>query len=301
MLIIDPAYIVRMALLMEGKTVLITGGSSGIGKATASALSGMGADLVLLCRNRDKAEAARAEITSASGRRVDLIIADLLLQREVRRAASEFLSTHSRLDVLLNNAGALFATYRETEDGIERTMAVNYFSPFLLTNLLLDVLKKSAPSRIVNVASESHYRATLDLHNINGKGKMGVEGSGAYGRSKVALVLFTYELARRLQGTGVTVNCLHPGGVRTNMWSRPGLAGPFARLISLFLIGPEEGARTSVYLASSPEAEGVTGKYFEKCKEKRSSEESYDEALAARLWDLSERMTGLGTGRTEAQ
>jgi len=282
-----------MPLTMEGKVVLITGGNSGIGKAAAASLAKMGADLTLLCRNREKAEKARAEIASSSGRSVDLIIADMLLQREVRRAASEFLSTRSRLDVLLNNAGSDFPSYEETEDGIERTMALNYFSQFLLTNLLISTLRKSAPSRVVNVSSSGHYGASLDFENINGKGKMGPGGLGAYGRSKIALILFTYELARRLQGSSVTANCLHPGAVRTNIWSHAGLFSPLTRLAALFMLSPDEGAKTSVYLASSPEVEGVTGKYFEKCKPKRSSEQSYDEVAAARLWELSERMTDL--------
>jgi len=197
------------------------------------------------------------------------------------------------LDVLLNNAGSDFTSYRETEDGIERTMALNYFSQFLFTNLLLPTLRNSAPSRIVNVSSVAHYGASLDFDDINGRGRMGAGGLGAYGRSKLAVILFTYELARRLQGSGVTANCLHPGAVRTNIWSHAGVFSPLTRLAALFMLSPDEGAKTSVYLASSPEVDGITGKYFEKCKPKRSSERSYDEAAAARLWSLSERMTGL--------
>lgn len=285
---------------MEGKVVLVTGGNSGIGKAAALALSKMGADVVLLCRNPKKAEAARAEIARLSGKKADLIIADMLLQRDVRRAVSDFLSTRSRLDVLLNNAGADFFSYEETEDGIERTMALNYFSQFLLTNLLLETMKKSAPSRIVNVSSAAHYGAKLDLANINGRGDMGLGGLGAYGRSKLALILFTYELARRLQGSGVTANCLHPGVVRTSIWSHASIFTPLTRLATLFMLSPEEGAKTSVYLASSAEVRDVTGQYFDKCRPKRSSTESYDEALAAKLWDVSERMTGLVAPRTSA-
>lgn len=277
---------------MDGRIVLVTGGNSGIGKASAMSLAKMGAEVTLLCRNREKAEKARAEISSDSGRQVDLIIADMLRMSEVRRAASELLSTHSRLDVLLNNAGANFTSYQETEDGIERTMALNYFSQFLLTNLLLPVLRKSAPSRIVNVSSDGHYGATIDFENINGKGKMGPGGLGAYSRSKLAIVLFTYELARRLRGSGVTANCLHPGAVRTNIWSHAGIFRPLTTFASLFMLSPDAGARTSVYLASSSEVEGVTGEYFDKCKPKRSSRESYDETEAARLWELSQRITG---------
>jgi NAD(P)-dependent dehydrogenase (short-subunit alcohol dehydrogenase family) len=278
---------------MEGKTVLVTGGNSGIGKAAALSLAKMGEDLVLVCRSREKGEKARSEIAAASGRGVDLVIADMLLQSEVRRAASEFLSSYSRLDVLLNNAGADFPSYGETADGIERTMALNYFSHFLLTNMLIGSLKGSAPSRIVNVSSVAHYGASIDLDDINGRTKMGLGGLGAYGRSKLALIMFTYELARRLQGSGVTANCLHPGAVRTNIWSHAGPFTPFTKLASLFMRSPEEGAKTSVYLASSPEVERVTGKYFEDCKPKLSSPESYDQGAAVRLWELSERMTGL--------
>jgi len=278
---------------MEGKSILVTGANSGIGKAAALSLARMGADLVLICRRREKGEEARSEIATASGREVGLVVADLLLQSEVRRAASEFLSSYSRLEVLLNNAGADFPTYGETAEGIERTMALNYFSHFLLTNMLLESLKRSAPSRIVNVSSVAHYRASIDFDDINGRTKMGPRGLGAYGRSKLALVMFTYELARRLQGSGVTANCLHPGAVRTNIWSHAGPFTPFTKLASLFMRSPEEGAKTSVYLASSPEVEGVTGKYYEDCRPKPSSPESYDQGAAARLWELSERMTGL--------
>ena len=279
---------------MKEKVVLLTGGNSGIGKATALALARMGVDLTLVCRNRARGEAAQRDIAGVSGNSaVSLIIADLLLQREVRRAASEFKGSHARLDVLINNAGSNFPGYAETEDGLERTMALNYFAPFLLTNLLLDMLHRSAPSRVVNVSSSSHYGGRLDLDSINGRGKTGIGGLGAYGRSKLALVLFTYELAKRLQGMGVTVNCLHPGAVRTNIWAHAGPFSPLVRLASLFMMSPEDGAKTSVYLASSAEVEGVTGKYFEKCRQKRASESSYDEALASRLWDLSIKATSL--------
>ncbi len=254
----------------------------------------MGAALVLVCRNRTKAEAAKRELTEATGNRdIELVIADLIVQREVRRAAQELLGCNGRLDVLINNAGTNFTGYAETEDGIERTMALNYFSPFLLTNLLLETLKASAPSRVVNVSSVSHFRARLDFDNLNGRGQMGIGGLGAYGRSKLSLVMFTYELSRRLTGTGVTSNCLHPGTVRTNIWSHAGAFSPLAWLASLFFPGPKQGAKTPIYLASSPEVEGISGKYFENCVPRPSSKESYDEAVASSLWDLSLRTTGL--------
>jgi len=279
---------------MNGKVVLITGANSGIGKETALGLANMGASVVLVCRDKENGEVVREEIVRASGNgSIELLLADLLPQREVRRVAAEFLDNHPRLDVLINNAGASFTEFVETEDHVERTMAINYFAPFLLTNLLLDTLKKSAPSRVVNVASTEHRSAHLDPDNVSRDPRMGRVGSGAYARSKLADVLFTYELARRLLGTGVTANCLHPGAVRTNIWSHAGAFTPLFRFFSVFMLSPEKGAETSIYLASSPEVEGMSGKYFEKKSPKRSSETSYDEALAKQLWDLSIKTTGL--------
>lgn len=279
---------------LHGKTILITGANSGIGKATAIGLAKLGADLVFVCRDREKAQNAINEIKRATGNNsIDLIVADLLLQREVRRVAGEFLESYSKLDVLINNAGSNFHKYEETEDGIEQTMALNYFTPFLLSNLLLDLLKKSAPSRIVNVSSVGHFGGRLDLANITKDKRMGAEGFSAYQRSKLALVLFTYELARRLDPKLVTVNCLHPGAVRTNIWAHAGLATPLTRFASLFMKSATDGASTSIYLASSPEVEGVTGKYFDDCKPKTSSRESYDQAFALKLWEQSLALTGL--------
>jgi NAD(P)-dependent dehydrogenase (short-subunit alcohol dehydrogenase family) len=278
---------------MREKVVLITGANSGIGKATALALARMGAELTLVCRNRDRGEVARKEIALKSGNSVGLIVADLLLQREVRKAAAEFLSSRTKLDVLINNAGSNFPHYWETEEGIQSTMAVNYFAPFLLTQLLLEALKSGAPSRVVNVSSSGHFGAKLDPNDLNAKGRTGLGGIGAYGRSKLALIMFTYELARRMEGKGVTANALHPGAVRTHIWAQSGAFSPLVRFASLFMIGPEEGAKTTVYLASSPDVEGITGKYFEKCRERPSSAESYDAKLAERLWDASLKRTGL--------
>ncbi|MCL5067026.1 MAG: SDR family oxidoreductase [Thaumarchaeota archaeon] len=286
---------------LHGKTILLTGANSGIGKVTALELARMGASLVLVCRNKEKAREAMDEFVKKSGNSsIELIIADLLMQKEVRRAASEFLASHSRLDVLINNAGSNFPSYRETEDGIEQTMAVNYFAPFLLTNLLLGVLEKSVPSRVVNVASVGHFGGDLLLDNLAQDKRMGVEGFSAYQRSKLALVLFTYELARRQNGKQVDVNCLHPGTVRTNIWAHAGIATPLAMFASLFMRSPEKGARTSIYLASSPEVEGVSGKYFDDCSPKRSSEKSYDQTFASRLWEQSVRMTHLVEPATHA-
>ncbi len=264
---------------LSGKEILLTGANSGIGKETALGLAKMNASIVIVCRNENAGRATVKEIAKESGNNaIELISADLLLQEQVRRVVKEFRATHSRLDVLINNAGTNFPSYAETVDGVERTMAVNYFAPFLLTNLLLDTLEKSGPSRIVNVASVGHFGAKLDLNNLTNDRRMGTGGIGAYGRSKLALVLFTNELARRLEGKPVTANSLHPGAVRTNIWGHAGALTPIVRFFSLFMRSPKKGAQTSIYLASSPEVQGISGKYFEDCKEKKSSEESYDAA-----------------------
>jgi NAD(P)-dependent dehydrogenase (short-subunit alcohol dehydrogenase family) len=274
--------------------MLLTGASSGIGKETAIALARSGAELTIVCRDAGKSEEAQREIARKSGSSsISTLSGDLVLLREVRRVAQEFASTHTKLEVLVNNAGRDYPDYAETEDGFERTMALNYFSPFLLTHLLLPLLEKGAPSRVVNVSSIAHFSGRLDLDNLNGKGDMGTGGLAAYGRSKLALVLFTYELARRTQGKGVSVNCLHPGAVRTGIWKHAGKFTPLTMFASLFMMGPKKGARTSIYLATSPEVEGVSGKYFERCREKASSERSRDPELARRLYELSRKRTGL--------
>ena len=279
---------------LHGKTILLTGANSGIGKVTALELARMGASLVLVCRNREKGKKAMDEFVKKTGNKsIELITADLLLQKEVRSVANEFLSSHARLDVLINNAGTNFPNYGITEDGIERTMAVNYFAPFLLTNLLLGVLEKSAPSRVVNVSSVGHFGGDLLLDNLAQDRRIGAEGFSAYQRSKLALVLFTYELARRLNGKQVSVNSLHPGTVRTNIWSHAGMATPLTKFASLFMRSPEKGARTSIYLASSPEVDGVSGKYFDDCMPKKSSDKSYDQTLASKLWEQSVHLTHL--------
>lgn len=271
--------------MLDGKTFLITGANSGIGKETAQALAQMKADVVMVCRNKDKGEAARREIEKKTGNAsVDLLLCDLSSLAEVRTLAAEVRNRYGKLHVLVNNAG-LFSLSGKTEDGFEKTFAVDYLAPFLLTNLLLELLKSSAPSRIVNVSSVAHFGGHVDLDAIQ-KGSV-PSGWGAYSNSKLALVMFTYELARRLQGTGVTANCLHPGAVATNIWRIP------PAVVRPFLKSAKEGAETSIYLASAPEVEGTTGKYFENKSEKRSSEESYDEKKALALWDVTSKMVGL--------
>jgi NAD(P)-dependent dehydrogenase (short-subunit alcohol dehydrogenase family) len=282
-----PSNGISMAWNIRDKTTLITGASAGIGLATAGALAAEGARLVLLCRDRAKGEAARARIRQETGRDVELCVADLASLDQVRRAASEFQATHDRLDVLINYAGAIHTERRLTPDGLEMTFAVNHLAYFLLTELLLVLLKKSAPSRIINVASAAHRSARLDLDDL--QSEHGFSGRDVYSRSKLANVMFTYELARRLEGTGVTANCLHPGVIASQFGANA--RGPvrwFFRFARPFLLDEAKGAATTIFLATSPAVEGVSGKYFARSQEARSSAESHDRTKARRLWELSE-------------
>ena len=278
---------------MQGKICMVTGANSGIGKATALELAQMGATVVMVCRDRARGEEARSEITTKSrNNAVDLLLADLSSQQSIRQLVGNFQHHYTHLHVLINNAGAAYPGRRETVDGLEMTFAVNYLAPFLLTNLLLDVLKASAPARIVNVSSNSHEAGYIQLDDLQAEHYKSMR---AYGQSKLAVVLFTYELARRLQGTGVMANCLHPGFVATNFAQSD--VGPAVRLLGK-LIGsfgksPQEGAKTSIYLASSPEVEGVTGTYFVKSIPKRSAAISYDESLQRQLWEQSAKLVNL--------
>jgi retinol dehydrogenase 14 len=279
---------------MVGKSVLITGGTGGIGKATAMGLAALGARVAITGRDLPRAESAAAEIRRTTGNReVAPFAADMSSQAEVRRLASEVLAAYPRLDVLINNVGGSWATRHVTADGLERTLAVNHLAAFLLTNLLLDRLKASAPARVVTVSSAAHSTGTIDFDDL--QGERGYSERKAYPQSKLASVLFTYELARRLEGTGVTATALHPGVVNTGFGAED--PGPiFKLLVPLmrpFLKTPAEGAATSIYLVSSPEVDGVTGTYFASCKRKRSSERSYDTATGVRLWQVSEDLVGL--------
>ena len=278
---------------MSGRVCLITGGSSGIGKATVLGLANKGANVVMVGRERSRGEAARTEIVEKSGNElVDLMLADLSSQESIRQLAEAFTSRYWRLHVLINNAGIFTSKRTVTVDGIETTFAVNHVAPFLLTNLLLDVLEASAPARIVNVTSSGERSGTINFDDLQGEGRY--SGVRAYNQSKLAMILFTYELARRLEGTGVTVNCVHPGVVVTNLGrGSSGSFGLLLRLMRPFFSSPEKGAETSIYLASSPEVEGVSGKYFAKKAEARSSEQSYDEAAGRRLWQVSAELTKL--------
>jgi retinol dehydrogenase 14 len=278
---------------MVEKVCLITGATSGIGKATAMGLANMGASVVMVGRDRGRGEAAMAEIRESSpNASVDLMLADVSSQEQIRRLADEFKEAYPRLDVLINNAGVFLSKRLRTADGIEMTFAVNHLAYFLLTNLLLDMLKASAPSRIVNVSSGAQSNGTIDFDDLQGEKEY--KGTKAYSQSKLANVLFTYELARRLQGSDVTANCLHPGAVRTNFGSgSSGIFGVMVRALRLFMISPEKGAETSIYLASSPEVEGVSGRYFVKKTEARLSDVSYDERVSRRLWEMSAELTNV--------
>ncbi len=275
---------------MHGKICIVTGSTSGIGKATALGLATLGATVVLVARDKERGEATRTEIQSKSGHdSVNLLLADLASQESIRQLAQDFQQKYARLDVLVNNAGISPTKRTLTVDGIEKTFAVNVLAYFLLTNLLLDVLQASAPSRIVNVASAAH--SPIDFDDLQREKHFG--WMNVYGQSKFGTILFTYELAKKLQGTGVTANCLHPGVIGTNLMRElPPVAGWFMKL---FFSSPEKGAETSIFLASSPEVEGVSGKYFIKRKEARSSKETYDEAAQQRLWQLCAELTKLDT------
>lgn len=277
---------------IQGKICLVTGATAGIGRATALGLARQGALVVITGRDAARTQETLDAIQKETGnRQVESLLADFSSQAEVRRLAAEFRARHDRLDVLVNNAGAVFMKRETTVDGFERTWAVNHLASFLLTLELLDLLKGSAPARIVNVSSAMHTGRTLDPDKIQEEKIYGISG---YGQSKLANVLFTYALARRLKGTSVTANCLHPGVVSTSLMKPKGslAAKVVMGLMQPFLTTPEKGAATSIYLASSPEVEGVSGKYFVKCKAVPSSPVSYDEALQERLWELSLRQTG---------
>ncbi len=277
--------------LMKGRTCLVTGATRGIGRETALGLARMGATLVLTARDRERGRRVEEEIAEKTGNgNVTILYADLSSQRAVRALAEEVRKRVPVLHVLINNAGGVNYRRQVTEDGQELTFATNHLAPFLLTNLLLDLLKRGAPARVITVTSMIHARGRIDFDNL--RYEKGYRAFGAYGDSKLANVLFTYELARRLDGSGVTANCLHPGVVASNFGRDGGFFGNLVRIAQPFMLSPEKGARTSIYLASSPEVEGATGKYFIRCREARSSRASRDKNLAGRLWEVSESLTG---------
>lgn len=272
---------------------MVTGATSGIGCATAWELARLGAAVIVVGRDQQRTASTVNEIRQATGNPVvDFLLADLSSQAQIRNLAEELMHRYDRLDVLVNNAGAYFLRRQLSVDGIEMTFATNHLNYFLLTNLLLELIKSSAPARIVNVSSNAHYGNRLDFDDLQNKRRYW--GMQPYGRSKFANVLFTYELARHLDGSGVTANALHPGFVRTNIGKNNGwLARLLVPLIQLQGISPDQGAETNTYLACSPDVEGLTGKYFVRKQPVASDPATYDEGAAARLWEISADMVGI--------
>lgn len=287
---------------MEGTVCVVTGANSGIGKATAKGLVRLGAHVVMVCRSQERGRDARAEIQSVAQKAhpshadaVDLHIADLAVQEEVYHLGETLRAEYDRLDVLINNAGVLLAEREETPDDLETTFAVNHLAPFLLTHLVLPLLKETAgragEARIITVSSEAHRGTSLNFEDLNAEDSYGMVQ--AYGQSKLANILFTHELSRRLYDTGVTANCVHPGMVATEIWRGSDWLSRLARLFTWFYKSPEEGAESVIYLAASREVEGRTGHYYYEKEPVNPSPEAYDEKAAARLWRLSLEMTGL--------
>lgn len=276
---------------MNEKVCIITGANSGIGKAVALGLAKLGATIVMICRNKQRGEDAQREIINASGNQnVDLLLCDLSSQEQIHELAAEFKKKYKCLHVLINNAGIVLYKRTISVDGIEMNFAVNYLAPFLLTNLLIELLKKNAPSRIINVSSSIHTWVSLNIDDIQSQNKKYLVYKN-YSNSKLALLLFTYELSNFLDGTGVTVNAVHPGFIRTGL----GRDLPFfvKAIMKIFFKSPEKGAKTIIYLASSQDVAEITGKYYVKGHPKKSSEESYNKEKATQLWNLSLQMTNL--------
>jgi NAD(P)-dependent dehydrogenase (short-subunit alcohol dehydrogenase family) len=283
-----------MSLPLSGKVVLVTGASAGIGLEASAKLAEIGAELLLVARDRARGERAAAAVASRSpSKAVSLMLCDFASQAQIRALAARVMTTHPRLHVLVNNAGSVNARREVTEDGLERTFAVNHLGPFLLTNLLLEALAPSRPARVVTVASAAHRDGTMPFDDLQFE-RGGYSILRAYARSKLANVLFTTELARRLAGSGVTANCLHPGTVATDIWSHaPRYAQPFLAVAKMFMSTVEQGAGTIVYLAADPEVDGQTGGYYERNRKVRPSRLAQDDDLAARLWKHSAALTGL--------
>jgi NAD(P)-dependent dehydrogenase (short-subunit alcohol dehydrogenase family) len=283
-----------MATSMKGKRVVLTGASRGIGRETALALGKMGADLSLIVRDPERGKAVADEVRAAAGGGenapdVEVFIADLSSIADVRRVGAEVLAKHARIDVLVNNAGALLMDRQVTKDGYEATFATNHLGYFVLTNVLLDAVKKAPAGRIVNVASEAHRGGSMKFDDLMGEKKF--SGWFAYSASKLANILFTAELARRIEGTNVTTNCLHPGVIASGFaHNNKGFVGLLAKLASPFLMSSENGAKTTLFLATDTSVTTTTGLYFDKSKPRKPSREARDAAVAKRLWDVSEEL-----------
>ena len=278
---------------MQDRVCLLTGATRGVGLATARGLAARGAALTIVGRDPQKTAATAKDLRELTGNdRVEYLVADLSSQAAVRKLADDFKARHDRLHVLINNAGAVFMRRQVTVDGIEQTFALNHLSVFLLTNLLLDTIKASAPARIITVSSSAHQGARLNFDDLQHTKRY--SAFSVYSQSKLDNVLFTYELARRLAGTGVTANCLHPGFVASGFGkNNPGWMAAALTVLRPFQITPERGALTTLYLATAPEVATTTGEYFDKSQPRKSDAVTYDAALAQRLWDVSEQLTGL--------
>ena len=278
------------ATSMNGKRVVLTGASRGIGRETALALGKMGADLSIVVRDAERGKDVAEEVRALKGGGdVEVFIADLSSLGDIRRVGAELLAKHDVIDVLVNNAGALLMDRQVTKDGYEATFATNHLGYFLLTKMLLDAVKKAPAGRIVNVASEAHRRGSLAFDDLMGEKKYA--GWFAYSASKLANILFTAELARRLEGTKVTTNSLHPGVIASGFArNNDGLVGFLAKLASPFLMSSEDGAKTTLFLATDPSGAATNGLYFSKCKPKTPSREARDASVAKRLWDVSEEL-----------
>ena len=279
---------------VKGRTCIVTGATSGIGRSTALALARAGAELGLVCRDAGRAEETVRAIRDQTGStRVEVFLGDLASQDAIRRVAAALLARYPRIDLLVNNAGVVNLQRRETVDGIEETFAVNHLAYFLLTLLLLDRLRESAPARIVNVGSDAHkFVSGINFDDVGFA--HGYKSMRVYGHSKLANLLFTIELARRLEGSGVTVNCVHPGAVATGLGKNNGaLASLLIRFLAPFFRTPDKGAATTLHVATSPDLEGVSGRYFASCREARPSAAGRDREAAERLWELSAHLTGL--------
>jgi len=279
---------------MNDKVVIVTGANAGIGRATTQKLAEMDAHVVMVCRNKKKGEKALQEIQKKTqNKNLDLMICDFASLKSINNFAKDFKKRYNHLDVLINNHGAFFIKKSKTEDGIEPTFAVNHLGYYSLTLQLLDIIKASSPSRIINVASSSHYRVKnvyLDDYNYV---RRQYSMMNAYGESKLYNIMFTFHLAEKLKGTDVSVNCLHPGFVKTNIGLNHFLLRLLSPLVKFKAMSPEEGAKTSIYLASSSEIEGVSGKFFTKMKEKEPNKLAFDKKLQKELWDLSLDLTNL--------
>lgn len=280
---------------MKNKICLITGANSGIGKETAKTLAGKGAYVIMLCRNEERAEQARQDIVDQTGHSgVEIMIADLAHQHDIREAAQKFNDKFDALDVLINNAGIIASGREETPEGLEKTFAINHLGPFLLTNLLLDALKKSGNARIVTVSSEVHRlgASIFDIDNL--QLKSGYSAIKAYGISKLCNIMFTHELAKRLDKETVTANCLHPGVVGTQLASDASWWMKLSYILGKpFMRSPKSGAQTSLYLATSDEVVGVSGQYFKNKKMTKAASIAFDDKLTKELWERSKRLTGL--------